>query len=101
MKEVIKVIMLVNTTYGGRRLHIDNEVDVPVEVGQRWAERKIAKLVSDEETQIKIDFPENVNTENLASYTAKQLYAICVQKGIEAAPRMSKAEYIALLSKEA
>lgn len=91
MKKIIQVEMLVNTVFGGRRLLIGDKIEVPEVIGQGWAKRGIAALIPGQDQEDAID---------LGSLTAKQLFDMCVEKGIETEPKLSKEAYIALLKEE-
>lgn len=92
MKNLVKVEMLVDTNFGGQRLCAGNKTSVSEEVGQRWAKRGIAKLISEasSDTSHEVKDPSKM--------TAKQLFDLCVASGIEVAPRLDKESYLKALS---
>lgn len=89
MKTIVSVIMLVDTTFGGQRLHVGEEVGVVDDVAQRWVARKIAKLNAEATSQ-----------DNIEELSAKQLYAMCIERGIETKPKLEREVYLSLLAKE-
>lgn len=96
MKSLIEVVMLANTRFGGQRLLIGDVVTVDEAVGHRWVSNNIARPV------VINDPPkETTDTEiDLESMTAKQLYALCVERELSPVAKMPKEYYINLLSQE-
>lgn len=83
----MKVKMLVNTNYKGFR-QIDEEVNVPKEVGLRWIKKGIAAYVDEveeEDTDDELDFTK---------MSTKQLYKYCVEQGLEVEPKKNKEYYL-------
>ena len=89
MTTIVSVIMLVDTTFGGQRLHVGEEVGVAEDVAQRWVNRKIAKLGA-----------VATSHDNIEELSARQLYAMCVERGIDTKPKLGKEVYLELLKKE-
>lgn len=81
---VIQVKMLVSTVFGGSRLHPGDVIGVMGDVAERWAKRGIAELIAQDITKL----------------SAKQLYSLCKERGIDAEPKLQKADYLELLSAE-
>ena len=93
LKKLVKVKMLVSTAYQGPRKE-GEIVTVPEDFAHRWVKNKIAELVGEvpEESEV----PEAVEEETVeevveepaaedkyASMTAKELYELCQENGIE------------------
>jgi hypothetical protein len=81
--------MKVSTIWDGRREAGKSYEDIPSDVAERWKKNGIADIVDDED-----EGP-------YAGKKAKELYEMCIAAGIETEPRLSKAEYIALLDAKA
>lgn len=99
-----KVRILVQTRYDGPKFPGD-EVEVDNATAKRWCNNGIAEIIEvvEDETPEEIVGQDNTNTEETpTSYdelTAKQLYELCVEKGIEVEPKQAKQVYIELLTK--
>lgn len=100
--------MLVNTAYQGPRKE-GEAVSVPEDFASRWVKNKIAEyVVGQDSNENNNDGPENTNTESpveeptnendYESMSAKELFALCKEKGIEVEPKKSKEYYIEKLS---
>lgn len=114
MKKV-KVKLLVNTAYQGPRKEGD-EFFVPEDFAERWVKNGIAVYVKDGEEDEQPDEegnkPEDVDVEgesetdnsgedseeSYENMSAKDLYALCKEKGIEAEAKKSKEYYIEKLN---
>lgn len=101
-----KVKMLVNTAYKGPRKEGDI-VSVPDDFAERWvknhiavayesdsevegaAESGITETVSEDEVEV-----ESGDESSLSEMSAKELYALCKEKGIEADAKKSKEYYL-------
>ena len=111
-----KVKMLVNTAYQGPRKE-GEVIDVPEDFAKRWVKNGIAELVSEVETdeEEEVIEPELINegegtgevqegtqeedaVVDYSSMKAKELYDLCVEKGIEVEAKKSKDYYIEKLS---
>lgn len=111
-----KVKLLVNTAYQGPRKEGD-VILVPEGFANRWVKNGIAELVSDEVDgegdEVITEEPENepeesnevqegqepeVEAVDYASMKAKELYDLCVEKGIEVEAKKSKEYYIEKLN---
>ena len=77
----MKVKMLVQTRFQGIALRAGQEYDVKDDVANRWVKNRIAVLSEKE--------PKDM--------TAKELYKLCLEKGIEVAEKQSKATYLEAL----
>jgi hypothetical protein len=86
------VKFLVNTAYKGER-KVGDTIDVDSATAQRWLRNKIAESAELEVAEVPQEAPESA----LSSLTAKQLYKMCMDKGIETKPKLAKDVYIALL----
>lgn len=104
-KVKVAVRMLVDTAYQGPRKAGDI-IQVPEDFANRWVKNKIAALASKDEIPQKVEVigqePEN-ETEGSGEvdYTnmkAKELYDLCVEKGIEVEAKKSKDYYIEKLN---
>lgn len=109
----VKVKMLVNTAYQGPRKEGDI-IAVPEDFAKRWVKNGIAEYVQEEqeadepETPATDDVQEQVDdstqdgtTEDKPDYesmSAKELYALCKEKGIEVEAKKSKEYYIEKLA---
>ena len=115
--------MLVNTAYQGPRKEGDI-VSVPEDFAKRWVKNGIAEYVQKEqetdepETPVQDDVDETPATDdiqeqveddtapeettedkpNYESMSAKELYALCKEKGIEVEAKKSKEYYIEKLA---
>lgn len=112
-----KVKMLVDTAYKGPR-KAGETVDVPDDFAIRWAKNGIATILEDtkddqvddekaseEEQEVIDDGQEDesqddgqVGDVDYESMSAKDLYALCKEKGIEAKSKQPKQYYIDLLA---
>lgn len=123
----VKVKMLVNTAYQGPRKEGD-VVSVPEDFAKRWVKNGIAEYVQKEqetdepETPVQDDVDETPTTDDIQeqaddsteddtaqegatedkpdyeSMSAKELYALCKEKGIEVEAKKSKEYYIEKLA---
>ena len=107
-----KVKMLVDTAYKGPKKAGDF-VDVPDDFARRWAKNGIAEIVEGadteeevEETEEEVEATEDEGSEeqeseeeevDYESMKAKELYDLCVEKGIEVKKQQPKQYYIDLL----
>ena len=107
-----KVKLLVNTAYKGPRVEGDI-VSVPDDFAARWVKNKIAEFVEGEDEVIEEEVAqapveeekteEETETEeevDLGALTAKELFNMCVEKGIEVEAKKSKAYYIEKLEEQ-
>lgn len=120
-----KVKFLVNTAYQGPRKEGD-EITVPDDFAERWAKNSIAEIIGDapakqwEEPKIDDIDPDSKESGEPESQenqeddkepekqeaaevdynkkSAKELYAICKEKGLDVEPKKDKAYYIEKLS---
>lgn len=104
-----KVKLLVSTAYQGPRKE-GEVISVPDDFAKRWAKNGIAEIVGDvqkeeapkkEEAQAEV--PEEVqepvaDTVDYNSMNAKELYALCKEKGLEVEAKKSKEYYIEQLN---
>lgn len=101
----VKVKMLVNTAYQGPRKEGD-VISVPEDFAKRWVKNGIAAYVHEEP-----ETPVNETTEDgnaheehtddkpdYESMSAKELYALCKEKGIDVEAKKSKEYYIEKLA---
>lgn len=111
----VKVKMLVNTAYQGPRKEGD-VVTVPEDFAKRWVKNGIAEYANGQEVNEPeateepevVDVQETVEDEVVAeavegstdyeSMNAKELYALCKEKGIDVEPKKSKEYYLEKLS---
>ena len=104
-----KVKLLVNTAYQGPRKEGDVFL-VPADFARRWVKNGIAELVTEEENgedDKVIDQEPEIEPEgtdevqegpDYSSMKAKELYDLCVEKGIEVEAKKSKEYYIEKLN---
>lgn len=120
LKKLVKVKMLVDTAYQGPR-RVGDVVSVPEDFANRWVKNKIAELLGEGETEDDVtpDTPDSENEDSEANdpvdgsenedesqeevpgveemynaMTAKELYELCKEQGIEVEAKKSKAYYI-------
>lgn len=96
----VKVKLLVNTAYQGPRKE-GEVISVPEDFAARWTKNKIAEYVEQEVVEEEIseetvtdeekDIVEGTDYESLS---AKELYALCKEKGLDVEAKKSKAYYI-------
>lgn len=79
------VKMKVQTNFQGIKLKAGDEFDAKDAVAQRWAKRGIADII------------ESGKEKDPKDMSAKELYKLCVEKGIEVAEKQSKAVYLEAL----
>lgn len=79
------VKMKVQTTFQGEKLMVDSEVEVNEVVATRWAKNGIATIIDEKKEKEPKDM------------SAKELYKLCVDKGIEVAEKQPKAVYLEAL----
>lgn len=101
-KPLVLVRMLVDTAYQGPRKTGD-EVRVPEDFANRWVKNKIAELVGTVPTEPEVNVePETVEEETPAidyeGMTAKELYELCQESGLDVEAKKTKAYYIAKLT---
>ena len=105
---MLKVRFLVNTAYQGPRKE-GEEIYVPEDFASRWAKNSIAEIVTEGEKSDQNDVHEEavaddeeaVKEEDKHDYSdmnAKDLYALCKQKGIEVEAKRSKEYYLEKLA---
>lgn len=103
-----KVKLLVNTAYQGPRKEGD-VISVPDDFAKRWVKNSIAAYVEGEEQvespveEPATEIPEEVIEEenevvDYESMTAKDLYALCKDKGLEVEAKKGKEYYIEKLN---
>lgn len=102
---LVMVKMLVDTAYQGPRKAGD-EVRVPEDFAKRWVKNGIAELVHESEILVEEAVEEPVAEEPVVeegtaaegtSYegmSAKDLYALCKEKGLDVEAKKSKEYYI-------
>lgn len=106
--KMLKVRFLVNTAYQGPRKE-GEEIYVPEDFASRWAKNSIAEIITEDEKSDQHDVPEEevadeeeaVKEEDKHDYSdmnAKDLYALCKQKGIEVEAKRSKEYYLEKLA---
>lgn len=84
----VKVEMLVNTAYQGPRRE-GEVISVPEDFAYRWVKNGIAKLVEESGNVEGEKVPANYE-----SMSAKKLYELCQERGIEVEAKKAKAYYI-------
>ena len=104
---MLKVRFLVNTAYQGPRKE-GEEIYVPEDFASRWAKNSIAEIVTEDEKSDQHDVPEEVvadeapaeeeDKHDYSDMNAKDLYALCKQKGIEVEAKRSKEYYLEKLA---
>lgn len=87
---MIKVKFLVDTAYKGPR-HEGDIVDVPSDYAKRWAKNGIATIIEEEKK-------DDVKEKSLEEMNAKELYALCKERGVEAEAKMPKKYYLEKLA---
>ena len=93
----MKVQFLVNTAYKGPR--VEGEIiDVPKAFAERWAKNKIAKILEEENDDKKPEPEPETEVVSYEAMTAKELYELCVEKGIEVEVKQPKKYYIEKLA---
>ena len=106
--KMLKVRFLVNTAYQGPRKE-GEEIYVPEDFASRWAKNSIAEIVTEDEKSDQHDVPEEevaddeeaAKEEDKHDYSdmnAKDLYALCKQRGIEVEAKKSKEYYLEKLA---
>lgn len=117
----MKVKFLVDTAYQGPRKSGD-VIDVPEDFAKRWVKNGIAALVKDNKKQASEDDDndkvvnqasnddvqaqtpaqqandEDESKDDLSNKSAKELYSLCVEKGIEVEAKKSKEYYLEKLA---
>lgn len=106
----VKVKMLVNTAYQGPRKEGD-VISVPEDFAKRWVKNGIAAYVQEEQETDEPETPVDETTEDgtakeeptddkpdYESMSAKELYALCKEKGIDVEAKKSKEYYIEKLA---
>lgn len=110
-KSYVKVRMLVNTAYQGPRKE-GEVVSVPEDFANRWVKNGIAAYVSGQDSVVEEtieDAVEEVVEEptveevvddvvNYESMSAKELFALCKDKGIDVEAKKGKDYYIEKLN---
>lgn len=93
-----KVKLLVNTAYQGPRKEGD-VINVPDDFAHRWIKNKIAEPVVEDEVDVEPEVEEIPEAEvSYEDMNAKQLYALCKEKGLDVEAKKSKEYYIEKLS---
>ena len=106
--KMLKVRFLVNTAYQGPRKE-GEEIYVPEDFASRWAKNSIAEIVTEDEKSDQHDVPEEVvadeeeavkeeDKHDYSDMNAKDLYALCKQKGIDVEAKRSKEYYLEKLA---
>ena len=105
--KMLKVRFLVNTAYQGPRKE-GEEIYVPEDFASRWAKNSIAEIVNEGEKSDQHDVSEEVVADDVpaeeedkhdySDMNAKDLYALCKQKGIEVEAKRSKEYYLEKLA---
>lgn len=95
----VKVKLLVNTAFKGPKKEGD-VFNVPEDFAKRWVKNGIAELVEEqEEEQVEAPIQEEAIEEpeeeiDYKSMSAKDLYALCKEKGLDVEAKKSKDYYI-------
>lgn len=84
----MKVKMLVQTRFCGEVLKPGAEIEVNEKVASRWGRAGISVIVEKKEKAV-------------TEMTAKELYNLCIEKGIEVAEKQPKAVYLEALGVDA
>ena len=100
-KKMVSVKLLVNTAYQGPRKEGD-VVLVPEDFAARWTKNGIAVYFDEPEVEEPVEAPteepeadeEQNNDVDYSNMKAKELYDLCVEKGIEVEAKKSKEYYI-------
>ena len=105
--KMLKVRFLVNTAYQGPRKE-GEEIYVPEDFASRWAKNSIAEIVTEDEKSDQNDVHEEVVADEVpaeeedkhdySDMNAKDLYALCKQKGIDVEAKRSKEYYLEKLA---
>ena len=106
----VKVKMLVNTAYQGPRKEGD-VISVPEDFAKRWVKNGIAAYAQEVHETDEPETPVDETTEDCTvteestddkpdyeSMSAKELYALCKEKGIDVEAKKSKEYYIEKLA---
>lgn len=107
-KEMVKVKLLVNTAYQGPRKEGD-VISVPEDFAARWTKNGIAAYFEEpkvpEPVNEQVDVVDEVepvqNDEQIDDYSnmsAKDLYALCKERGLEVEAKKGKEYYIEKLN---
>ena len=99
-KKLVSVEMLVDTAYVKPRFKGD-VLNVPEDVANRWTKNKIAKYVDGSYKSNNDDEKSSVEDSAMSQYesmNAKELYALCKEKGIEAEAKKPKEYYLEILN---
>lgn len=104
-----KVKLLVSTAYQGPRKE-GEVISVPDDFAKRWAKNGIAEIVDDininkeevpEEEPVEVHEEVHEHEEDTVDYNsmnAKELYALCKDKGLEVEAKKNKEYYIEQLN---
>lgn len=79
------VKLLTQTRYKGDTIFPDTEINVDDKTALRWEKSKIASII------------KGNSGSPLEQMSAKELYALCLEKGIEVAEKQKKEVYLDLL----
>lgn len=82
----MKIKMLVQTRFDGSTIKPGDELDVAANVAERWASKGLAEIIEEEKS---VKDPKGM--------TAKELYALCKEKGIDVEEKQPKAVYLEAL----
>lgn len=97
-KNYVTVEMLVDTAYQGPR-KMGDVISVPEDFANRWVKNGIAKRTSAKpEAQAKAPVEEPAQVDEYAELTAKDLFNMCKEKGIDVEAKKSKEYYIEKLN---
>lgn len=90
-----KVKMLVDTAYKGP-VKAGEEINVPDDFANRWVKNKIAVLVEEEKEEVVegTTDADDVAEIDYSSMKVKELYDLCVERGIEVEVKQPKQYYI-------
>lgn len=101
----MKVKFLVSTAYKGPRKE-GEVISVPDDFAKRWAKNGIAKIVDDEsdsendknQSVGSDDVSDTNKSDDLSKLSAKELYELCNEKGLEVEAKKSKNYYLDALA---
>ena len=86
----MKVKLKTNTCFSGRTLKIGETIEIKDEIAARWFKIGIAEIIEEK--------PVEVETENgevdITKLSAKKLYQLCIEEGLEVEKQKPKQYYI-------
>lgn len=100
----MKVKMLTQTRFEGKVLMLGDEIEVNDKIASRWGRAHIAAILPNDVHDAPVAVAAGTaaadehHEKALADMTAKELYKLCIEKGLEVAEKQPKDVYIELLT---